>query len=217
MCGISGIFNFNGAPVDAKQVSEMNRIILHRGPDGNGVFAENNVGIGSTRLAMIDLREIANMPLYDTENRFVIVFNGEIYNYIEVGNELKKKGYKFHTDSDTEVVINAYKEWGEDCLHKLNGMWAFAIWDKQEKTLFCSRDRFGIKPLYFYKDDNRLIFGSEIKQILSCGIDKTVNDNTIYDYLVFNFIDHTENTFYKNITKVQAGHKFTIPFVVPQR
>jgi len=210
MCGISGIFNFNGTPVDGKQVSEMNRIILHRGPDGNGVYTENNLGIGSTRLAIIDLREISNMPLYDTENRYVIVFNGEIYNYVEVGDELRKKGYKFHTDSDTEVILNAYKEWGEDCLHRLNGMWAFAIWDKQEKTLFCSRDRFGIKPLYFYKDDSKLIFGSEIKQILSCGIDKTVNDNTIYDYLVFNFIDHTENTFYKNITKVQAGHKFTI-------
>ncbi|HMQ99978.1 MAG TPA: asparagine synthase (glutamine-hydrolyzing) [Ignavibacteria bacterium] len=210
MCGISGIFNFNGAPVDRAQVSEMNRIILHRGPDGNGVYVEGNVGIGSTRLAIIDLREISNMPLYDTDNRYVIVFNGEIYNYIEVGNELKKKGYRFHTDSDTEVIINAYKEWGEDCLHKLNGMWAFAIWDKQEKTLFCARDRFGIKPLYFYKDDTKLIFGSEIKQILSFGIDKSVNDSTIYDYLVFNFIDHTENTFYKNITKVQAGHKFTI-------
>src|SRR6188768_697031 len=106
MCGISGIFNFNGAPVDGQKLREMNRIIHHRGPDGEGVFTENNVGIGSTRLAIIDLREISNMPLYDTENRYVIVFNGEIYNYIELGNELKQKGYKFNTNSDTEVVIN---------------------------------------------------------------------------------------------------------------
>ena len=210
MCGISGIFNFNGAPVNEAQLREMNRTIHHRGPDGDGVYIENNVGIGSTRLAIIDLREIANMPIYDSENRYVIVYNGEIFNYVELRNELLQKGHKFKTGSDTEVVLNAYKEWGEECLHKFNGMWAFAIWDKQEKTLFCSRDRYGIKPLYFYKDDNTLIFGSEIKQILSCGVDKTVNDETIYDYLVFHFIDHTENTFYKNITKVQAGHKFTI-------
>ncbi|MEO8514472.1 MAG: asparagine synthetase B, partial [Ignavibacteria bacterium] len=209
MCGISGIYNFNGAPVDEKKLREMNRTIHHRGPDGDGVHVENNIGIGSTRLAIIDLREISNMPIYDTENRYVIVYNGEVYNYLEVRKELIAKGHKFNTDSDTEVVLNGYKEWGEDCLHKLNGMWSFAIWDRQEKTLFCSRDRFGIKPLYFYKDDNTLIFGSEIKQILSCGVDKTVNDDTIYDYLVFNFIDHTENTFFKNITKVQAGHKFT--------
>lgn len=210
MCGISGIFNFNGAPVNEAELREMNRVIHHRGPDGDGVYIENNVGIGSTRLAIIDLREIANMPIYDTENRYVIVYNGEIFNYVELRNELLNKGYKFKTGSDTEVVLNAYKEWGEDCLHRLNGMWAFAIWDKQEKTLFCSRDRYGIKPLYFYKDDKKLIFGSEIKQILSCGVDKTVNDETVYDYLVFHFIDHTENTFFKNITKVQAGHKFTI-------
>ena len=210
MCGISGIFNFDGAPVSEARLREMNNIIHHRGPDGQGVFTEGNVGIGSTRLAIIDLREISNMPLYDAQNRFVIVFNGEVYNYIEVRKELIQKGHTFHTDSDTEVVLNAYMEWGEECLHKFRGMWAFAIWDKQEKTLFCSRDRFGIKPLYFYKDDNRLIFGSEIKQILDCGVDKSVNEETIYDYLVFHFIDHTENTFFKNITKLQAGHKFTI-------
>lgn len=210
MCGISGIFNFNGAPVREKKLKEMNRLIRHRGPDGDGIFIDSNVGIGATRLAIIDLREISNMPLYDTENRYVIVYNGEIFNYIEIKKELLQKGYGFNTDSDTEVILNAYKEWGEGCLHKLNGMWAFAIWDKQEKTLFCSRDRYGIKPLYFYKDESTLIFGSEIKQILSCGVDKTVNDDTIYDYLIFNFIDHTENTFFKNITKLQAGHKFTI-------
>lgn len=210
MCGISGIFNFSGAPVSEAELRKMNSIIHHRGPDGDGVYIEGNVGIGSTRLAIIDLREIANMPIYDSENRYVIVYNGEIFNYIEVRKELLARGHKFHTDSDTEVILNAYKEWGEDCLHRLNGMWAFAIWDKQEKTLFCSRDRYGIKPLYFYRDKDRLVFGSEIKQLLSCGIDKTVNDETVYDYLVFHFIDHTENTFYKNVTKVQAGHKFTV-------
>lgn len=210
MCGISGIFNFDGAPVKEQELFDMNEAIRHRGPDGNGQFVEGNVGIASNRLAILDLREIANMPLYDKEGRYVIVFNGEIYNYIEVREELIKKGHVFQTGGDTEVVMEAYKEYGEDCLHKLNGMWAFAIWDKQEKTLFCSRDRFGIKPFYYYRDKNRAVFASEIKQILRCGVDKSVNDEIIYDYLVFNFIDHTENTFYRHINKLQAGHKLTI-------
>src|SRR4030095_1532145 len=210
MCGISGIFNFNSSKVDELLLSEMNRITRHRGPDGNGIFAEENVGIASNRLAIIDLREIADMPIYDVEKRYVIVFNGEIFNYIEVREELLKKGHKFQTDSDTEVTLIAYKEWGEGCLHKLNGMWVFAIWARKEKTLFCSRDRYGIKPFYYYKDDDRLIFGSEIKQILSCGIDRSLNDEVVYDYLVFHFIDHNDNTFFKNVQKLQAGHKLTI-------
>lgn len=210
MCGISGIFNFNGADVNPAELDAMNIAIRHRGPDGNGLYVEKNVGIASNRLSIIDLREIANMPLHDTEGRYVIVFNGEIFNYVEIREELLKKGHKFNTNSDTEVVINSYKEWGEDCLHKFNGMWVFALWDKQEKSLFCSRDRYGIKPFYYYQDEQRLILGSEIKQILKCGIDKTVNDDIIYDYLVFNFIDHTEQTFFKHINRLQAGHKLTI-------
>jgi asparagine synthase (glutamine-hydrolysing) len=152
MCGISAIFNFNGENVDINRINRLNEIIAHRGPDGHGSFAEDNIGIGATRLAIIDLREIADMPLYDVDNRFVIVYNGEIFNYVEVREELVNKGHKFKTDSDTEVIINAYKEYGEECLHKLNGMWAFAIWDRKDKTLFCSRDRYGIKPFYYFVD-----------------------------------------------------------------
>lgn len=210
MCGISGILNFNKEPVKPEYVEKMNTLIHHRGPDGKGVFCEDNVGIGSNRLAIIDLRTIADQPLFDITERYVIVYNGEIFNYIEVRNELLQKGYKFKTKSDTEVIINAYIEYGEDCLQKLNGMWAFAIWDRKEKTLFCSRDRYGIKPFYYYKDADRLIFGSEIKQILSRGIRKEVNDEMVYDYLVFNFIDHNELTFFKNIFKVPAGWKLTV-------
>lgn len=210
MCGISGIFNINNEPVQHSRIESMNRLIHHRGPDGNGVYVNGNVGIGSTRLAIIDLREIANQPMFDSDNRYVIVYNGEIFNYVELRNELLSKGYKFNNKSDTEVILNCYKEYGEDCLHKLNGMWAFAIWDTKEKSLFCSRDRYGIKPFYYYKDDNRFIFGSEIKQILDSGVDKTVNDDIIYDYLIFNFIDHTEQTFFKNILKLPAGWKITV-------
>lgn len=210
MCGISGIFNFNGQHVDAVQLKKMNQLIHHRGPDGEGTFIDNNIGLGSNRLAIIDLREIANQPMFDTTGRYVIVYNGEIFNYIELRDELLNKGYEFYTKSDTEVILNLYKAYGEECLHKMNGMWVFAIWDKENKTLFCSRDRYGIKPFYYYRDGEKFIFGSEIKQILSCSVNKSVNDDTVYDYLVFNFTDHSEETFFKNIYKLPAGYKITV-------
>ncbi|MFI5145388.1 MAG: asparagine synthase (glutamine-hydrolyzing) [Ignavibacteria bacterium] len=206
MCGISGIFNINGAPVDEQKLIKMNELIHHRGPDGQGVFVDNNLGIGSNRLAIIDLRKIADQPMYDASGRYVIVYNGEIFNYVEVRAELVAKGYKFNNNSDTEVILNAYIEYGENCLEKLNGMWSFAIWDKQERKLFCSRDRYGIKPFYYYKDNNIFIFGSEIKQLLYLGVPKIPDEEIIYDYLVFNFIDHTEKCFFKNIYKLPAGH-----------
>jgi asparagine synthase (glutamine-hydrolysing) len=205
MCGISGIFNINGEPVQPSKIESMNRLIRHRGPDGEGVFVDGNIGLGSTRLAIIDLREIANQPMFDSDERYVIVYNGEIFNYIELRNDLIQKGYKFNNNSDTEVILNCYKEYGENCQHKLNGMWAFAIWDKKEKALFCSRDRYGIKPFYYYKKDKSFIFGSEIKQILDNAVNTSVNDDMIYDYLVFHFIDHTGQTFFNNIYKLPAG------------
>jgi len=210
MCGISGILNFSGAPVERDKLEKMNELIFHRGPDGDGIFVENNIGLGSNRLAIIDLREIANQPMFDFDKRYVIVYNGEIFNYVELRDDLVKKGYKFNNNSDTEVILNLYKEYGEKCQHKLNGMWAFAIWDRKEKTLFCSRDRYGIKPFYYYRDGEKFIFGSEIKQILSCGVQKQVNDEIVYDYLVFNFIDHIDQTFFKNIYKLPAGFKVTV-------
>jgi asparagine synthase (glutamine-hydrolysing) len=210
MCGISGIFNFNGQSVDPVQLNKMNHLIHHRGPDGEGTFIDKNIGIGSNRLAIIDLREIANQPMFDSTGRYVIVYNGEIFNYIELRDELLNKGYEFYTKSDTEVILNLYKEYGEECLNKMNGMWVFAIWDKENKTLFCSRDRYGIKPFYYYRDNDKIIFGSEIKQILSCDVSKSVNEDIIYDYLVFNFTDHNEETFFKNIFKLPAGYKITI-------
>jgi asparagine synthase (glutamine-hydrolysing) len=207
MCGISGIFNFSGEPVQASRIESMNKLIHHRGPDGSGVYTEANLGIGSTRLAIIDLRKIADQPMFDSDGRYVIVYNGEIFNYIELRNELLKKGYNFNNNSDTEVILNAYKEYGENCLHRLNGMWSMAIWDKKEKSLFCSRDRYGIKPFYYFNDGKRFIFGSEIRQILDNGVERIVNDNMVYDYLIFHFIDHTEETFFKNIFKLPAGWK----------
>ena len=132
MCGISGIFNFNKELINRDKLLKMNDIIHHRGPDGNGIFIEDYVGIGSNRIAII--REIADQPMTDYSGRYVIVYNGEIFNYIELKDELLQKGYKFNNNSDTEVILNSYIEYGDDCLNKLNGMWAFAIWDKKDKT-----------------------------------------------------------------------------------
>jgi asparagine synthase (glutamine-hydrolysing) len=210
MCGISGIFNLNSAPVNEQSIRKMNELIHHRGPDGEGFYVNGNIGIGNTRLAIIDLRHMADQPMYDADNRYVIVYNGEIFNYVELRNELLAKGCRFNNNSDTEVILNLYKIYGTECQHMLNGMWSFAIWDTHEKTLFCSRDRYGIKPFYYYSDANRFIFGSELKQIFSCGIEKIPNDETIYDYLVFNFIDHNEQTFFKNIFKLPAGYQVLI-------
>ncbi len=210
MCGISGIFNYDMLSVNREKLLEMNRLIRHRGPDGDGIFAENNIGLGNTRLAIIDLREVSNQPMTDFTGRYVITYNGEIFNYIELRDELLKKSYKFNTNSDTEVVLNAYIEFGEDCLHKLNGMWAFAVWDRKHKTLFCARDRYGIKPFYYSNDGRSFIFGSEIKQLLSAGVSKNLNEDIVYDYLVFSFLDHTEQTFYKSVLKLPAGHKILI-------
>jgi asparagine synthase (glutamine-hydrolysing) len=210
MCGISGIYNFDKSPVQEMNIRKMNELIHHRGPDGDGVFIRDNVGLGNTRLAIIDLSHTADQPMFDINNRFVIVYNGEIFNYVELRNELVEKGCKFNNNSDTEVIINLYKVYGTECQHKLNGMWSFAIWDNLEKTLFCSRDRYGIKPFYYYLDENKFIFGSEIKQIFSNGIEKIPEDEMIYDYLLFNFIDHTDKTFFKNINKLPSGHQILI-------
>lgn len=210
MCGISGIFNFADKPLEGNLVLEMNRLISHRGPDGSGTFAENNVALGNNRLAIIDLREVANQPMTDIDERYVITYNGEIFNYVELRDEMLKKGYKFKTNSDTEVILNLYKAYGEDCLHKLNGMWAFALWDRREKSLFCSRDRYGIKPFYYFVNTERFVFGSEIKQILAADIPKELDDRVIYDFLVFNLLDHKDDTFFKYISKLPAGHKIIL-------
>lgn len=210
MCGISGIYNFNQQQVDIEKLSSMNDVINHRGPDGNGVYVDNNIGLGNTRLAIIDTRHEADQPMFDYERKLVIVYNGEIFNYLELRDELIAKGYRFKNNSDTEVILNLYKEHGEECQNKLNGMWSFAIWDIEKRKLFCSRDRYGIKPFYYFLNKDTFLFGSEIKQLLSYKIETGVNQNMIYDYLIFHFIDHTEETFFKNIFKLPAGHQIII-------
>jgi asparagine synthase (glutamine-hydrolysing) len=204
MCGICGIIHFNQKPVDEQQIRLMMQKMKHRGPDDEGVFLENGVGLGFVRLSILDLSLAGHQPMFSHNERYVVVFNGEVYNYIEIREMLKHK-YTFRTGTDTEVILAAYQEWGEDCLEKFNGMFALAIYDRETEDVFLARDRYGIKPLYYYRDDEKLIFASEIKSILPLIKQRQANDSIIFDYLLYNRTDHTTQTFFRDIEKLQHG------------
>ncbi|MDD3101652.1 MAG: asparagine synthase (glutamine-hydrolyzing) [Patescibacteria group bacterium] len=205
MCGIVGTVNLDQKLVDKKDIEKMVKIIKHRGPDDEGYFIDKNVGLGHCRLSIIDLSMAGHQPMTNENETLWIVFNGEIYNYLELRKELEKCGHIFVSNTDTEVILHAYKEWSEKCLEKFNGMWAFAIWDKNKKELFCSRDRFGIKPFYYFFDGKIFTFASEIKALLELGIPQKPTDALIYDFLKFGMLDHTNETFFKNIYKLPAS------------
>ena len=212
MCGIVGDINLNNQAIDKKDIQKMMKKIEHRGPDDSGVFIEDSVGLGFVRLSIIDISMGGHQPMISSNNRFVIIFNGEVYNYIELREELKKRGYRFRSNSDTEVVLNSYQEWGEGCLDRFNGMWAFVIYDRERREIFGARDRFGIKPFYYYRDSNRFLFASEIKALREV-IDSrnlSLNEQAIFDYLLFNRTDYGDRTFYSEIYKVPHGHYFKI-------
>ncbi len=207
MCGIAGILNFNGEQVHENQLRVMMQKMKHRGPDDDGVFMEKNIGLGFVRLSIIDTSLSGHQPMHDENKRFVIVFNGEIYNYIEIREVLRTKGYHFKSGTDTEVLLYSYVEWGAACLDKLIGMFAFAIYNRVEKTLFIARDHFGVKPFYYFVDDNKFVFASEITPILSALEQKpSANNQIIFDYLAFNRTDQTEYTFYNGIKKLLHGN-----------
>ncbi|MBL7918674.1 MAG: asparagine synthase (glutamine-hydrolyzing) [Bacteroidia bacterium] len=204
MCGIAGYINLDRS----KQVSEnllkkMTDCISHRGPDGEGFYTKDNIAFGHRRLSIIDL-STGDQPMHD-ENGNIIIFNGEIYNYIELREELKKIGYKFKTNSDTEVILKAYTHWGYECQNKFNGMWAFAIWDQKKSELFLSRDRIGEKPLHYAVHNNTLIFGSEIKSLFAFGVPRNIRPELIEIYLTLTNIP-APHTFYKDIFKLMPGH-----------
>ncbi len=191
MCGISGIINFDGKPVEPVLVNTMMDAMKHRGPDDQGVLIRKNIGLGFVRLSIIDLSDLGHQPMQDRSGRYFIIYNGEVYNFIEIRKELIKKGYLFNSNTDTEVVLYSYIEWGESCLERFNGLWSFCIYDLKEESLFLSRDRYGIKPLYFYHDKNQFIFASEIKSILKVVNNKlSPNQKSIYNYLVYNRNDY---------------------------
>jgi asparagine synthase (glutamine-hydrolysing) len=211
MCGICGIIRFDNKKAEETSLRKMMARMKYRGPDDEGIFLDNSIGLGFVRLSILDLTEAGHQPMNDETGRYTIVFNGEIYNYIELREELKKEGITFKTNSDTEVLLKSYIHYGESCLDKLNGMFAFVIYDKMTGDIIAVRDRFGVKPFYYYKDDNTFIFASEIPPILEVYEKKNeANEQMIFDYLVFNRTDHIEDTFFKSIKKLQHGHVISI-------
>tara|TARA_B100000508_G_scaffold118450_1_gene98508 strand:+ start:15959 stop:17809 length:1851 start_codon:yes stop_codon:yes gene_type:complete len=209
MCGICGIINLNGerhTELQETKVKGMIERMKHRGPDDDGYFTKDQLTFGFVRLSIIDLSEAGHQPFISSCQRFTMVFNGEIYNYIELREELIELGHEFRSDTDTEVLLNSFKEWGDDCFNRFNGMWAVAILDNLSKEVTFSRDRYGIKPFYYSIENDNLYFASEIKPILHCLEEKVApNDTLIYDYLVHNRTDHTGDTFFRNIKKLQKG------------
>src|SRR5437879_4451648 len=149
MCGIAGIYNTDGEPLDRDTLARMAHAIAHRGPDGEGFYFDGGVGLAHRALRIIDLSDAAMQPMTNEDGKLWLIFNGEIYNYIELRPELQARGHRFHSQSDSEVILHAYEEWGVDCLHRFNGMFAFALWDSPRQRLFIARDRIGVKPLYY--------------------------------------------------------------------
>ncbi|MEN8136880.1 MAG: asparagine synthase (glutamine-hydrolyzing) [Bacteroidota bacterium] len=203
MCGINGIYSFNNRVSDAAiRLKKMNDSIVHRGPDAEGIFIEKNIALGHRRLSIIDVSKNANQPLYGLNSRYVLVFNGEIYNFKELKTKLD---YPFETNSDSEVIIAAYHKWGEKCVDHFNGMFAFAIWDSVKEKLFIARDRLGIKPLYFYRDNEMFIFSSQIKGILSSGlVEAKLNRKQLSNYLKFQTI-YSPDTILKDVNLLESG------------
>lgn len=211
MCGIAGIVVKNDKRLKISDLKKMTDAIAHRGPDSEGLWIsdEQNIGLGHRRLSIIDLSSDSDQPMHSSCGNYVIVFNGEIYNYLELKQELISKGEQFSTNSDTEVLLKLYSLEKEKCLSKLDGMWAFAIWDKKEKILFCARDRFGEKPFHYYHNEDTFYFASEMKALWAAGVPKLINDKMFSLYKKNGAIhnpDQLNETFYKNIFRLEHSH-----------
>ncbi len=206
MCGIAGYFSPEGR-FKKQDLETLTNSLAHRGPDAAGYFYENAIGLGHRRLSIIDLSEAANQPFFSRNQRFVLIFNGEIYNYKEVEAAIKKEDKIFQpkTTSDTEIITEAFSVWGIDFIHKLNGMFTIAVYDREEKSLFLFRDRMGIKPVYYHYDGTNFAFASEVKALTKIGIDKTIDLNALKDYLFLEYVPG-EQTIFKNIKKLSAGY-----------
>lgn len=213
MCGIAGIYSFN-KPLVFEKIKTMTDVLAHRGPDGEGqwISPNNRIGLGHRRLSIIDLSEYGKQPMHYLD-RYSITFNGEVYNYLELKETLLRQGYQFQSKTDTEVLLALYDLKKEECLNDLDGMFAFAIWDEKEQTLFCARDRFGEKPFFYHKNKEDFVFASEIKALFKVGVSKDVNNKRLINYLATNAIEDIydkSTTFYKDITALEAGHYLKI-------
>lgn len=206
MCGITGILNFDKKPVSPVILKKMTDVIAHRGPDGEGQWIDGAVGLGHRRLAIIDLSPAGHQPMLSKDGRYVLSYNGEIYNYQTIRTELEAKGYRFTSNTDTEVVLHAYAEWGMRCLRRFNGMFAFAIWDCKLKRMVLARDRYGIKPLYYSLQNNSFRFGSEQKAILADPeFEVSLNKRALLEYFTFQNI-FTDQTLNEDVSMLPAGH-----------
>lgn len=206
MCGIAGLVNFQGKHIQESTIDQMNQAQRHRGPDGNGIFLDDQVGLGHCRLSIIDLSNYAVQPMLSNDKNYVITYNGELYNYKQIRRELEKAGFCFFSNSDTEVVLNAYIHWGSKCLNKFNGVFAFAIYNRLKKNIFLARDRYGVKPLYYTFWNAQFAFASEQKALLCLSdIKRKLDIVTLKEYFTFQNI-FSNRTFLENISIFPAGH-----------
>jgi asparagine synthase (glutamine-hydrolysing) len=203
MCGIAGIIDLKDRAVDAGMVRGMTDAMAHRGPDADGFFVEGPAGLGHRRLSIIDLSAVSNQPFYDPSGRYVMVYNGEMYNYEAV--KAMMPDYPFRTAGDTEVLLAAFIRWGADCLKHIRGMYAFVIWDKQERTVFLCRDKMGVKPLYYAITGDRLLFASEVRSILSTGlVAGKINEKALLEYFSYQSVSYPY-TVVEGIQQLEAG------------
>jgi asparagine synthase (glutamine-hydrolysing) len=209
MCGIAGLIKFGrDSRVDPNTIRQMCEVMVHRGPDDDGFFVSDPIGLGMRRLSIVDLAR-GHQPISNEDETAWIVFNGEIYNHGELREQLQARGHHYRTNSDTETIIHLYEEYGRDCVRQLRGMFAFAIWDIKKQSLFIARDRLGIKPLYYRLTSESLVFGSEIKVVLAEGAPSRFNRRVLPEYLAFGYVSGTE-TFYDGISKLMPGHTMAV-------
>ncbi|MFT2090404.1 asparagine synthase (glutamine-hydrolyzing) [Paraglaciecola sp. 2405UD69-4] len=210
MCGIAGFTQFSAPVGNKKTLEQMGNALIHRGPDAGGEYIDDLVGLAHRRLSIIDLSELGNQPMFSHDRKLVIAFNGEIYNFSELREELLAKGYPLKTPGDTEVILALYELEGEACLQKLNGMFAFALWDIEKEKLFIARDRIGKKPLYYLQDNDRFAFASEIKAILTLpNVPRDIRLDAVYDFFAYQYVPDPKSIF-THIHKLPPGHYMTV-------
>ncbi|MEC0247590.1 asparagine synthase (glutamine-hydrolyzing) [Paenibacillus chitinolyticus] len=211
MCGITGVMYFEDREPSVSMLQQMTDVIHHRGPNDSGFWTENRIGLGFRRLSIIDIAE-GHQPLCNEDESVWIIFNGEIYNYKSLRSMLQDRGHVFRTNSDTEVIVHLYEEFGEECVKHLRGMFGFAIWDRRKKQLFAARDHFGIKPFYYQYNDRQLLFGSEIKSLVASGsVSPSIRTESLMNYLTFQYVPEP-NTMFEGIQKLPPAHYIKASF-----
>ena len=215
MCGINGIVLRSPRRQQVREalgadVARMNAAIAHRGPDGCGIYVDDGIGLGHRRLAILDLTDAGAQPMFNADRSLVLVFNGEIYNYLELIPELRAAGYEFRSRTDSEVILHAYAEWGDACVERFNGMWSFAIWDVRRKRLFASRDRLGVKPFVYLNHAGEFVFSSEIAGILAVRKVTEANLGKLHDYLAYGYRTNNGETFFSGIRELPPGHNLAV-------